>query len=78
MSQTRLFIGIVEILVEKFCHGEHVNPVGLEDRSHLFVADDMTFVRRILKIVDPDVFPDFLGCLGTRQLSNIRNAIESY
>lgn len=61
-----LFIWIIEVLIKKFGHGEHVDAIGLEDCPHLVVAYDVALVRRILQIVATNVLPDLLSSLGSR------------
>jgi hypothetical protein len=63
-----LFIGIVEILVEDFRHGEHVNAVLLEDSTHGIVASDLATIARVLKLVLTYVLPYLLDSLRSREL----------
>lgn len=62
------FVRCVEVLVQNLCHSKHMNLVLLEDRAHWFIADDLAFVTRILKIIGLDVSPQSLHRLRSREL----------
>lgn len=66
--KSRLFVWAVQVLVEDLGHGEHVNSVLLEDRSHRIVASNLATITGVLKVVIPNVLPDLLYCLRTRKL----------
>lgn len=44
-------------------HPKHVNPCLFKDCLHLVVANDLTFVVRVLKVICFDVFPELLDDL---------------
>lgn len=49
-------------------HPKHVNSCLFEDCLHLLVANDLTFVVRVLKVICFDVFPELLDNLRSREL----------
>ena len=57
------------MLVENLDHVEHVHLVLLKHSSHSVIAEYLTFVARVLKIVFFNVLPDTFGRLWTRYLS---------
>ena len=61
-----LFIRRVEVLVQDLGHGEHVDFILLEHRSHRLVAYDLTLVFWILKIIGFDMLPESFHCLWSR------------
>lgn len=58
-----LFVGVVQILVQDFRHGEHMHAILLEDGAHGVVASDLAAVARILELILADVLPYLLHCL---------------
>lgn len=57
-----LFDGI-EILIQDFVHGEHVDLVLLEYPAHGFVANDVSSVGFILQVICTDMFPNTFDAL---------------
>ena len=47
-DQRLSFIDRIEVLIQDFVHGEHVNFVLLKHFTHCFVADDVPSVPRVL------------------------------
>lgn len=64
-SERDLLVRAVQILADDLGHGEHVHPVLFEDSAHRIIAADLALVARVLEVVCPDIFPDFLHRLGT-------------
>lgn len=63
-----LFIGVVQVLIENLGHGKHVDSILFEDSSHRLVASDLAAIGWILQLILPDILPDFLNCLRSREL----------
>jgi hypothetical protein len=63
MPPRSLLVQGIQLLVDKLGHLEHVDPVGLEDFSHRSIAEDVSLVGRVLKIIGFDVLPELLGHL---------------
>ena len=59
---------VADVLAELLVHLEHVDPVDLEYRAELVVADDLLLVLGILHVVRLDVIPELLDDLRPRQL----------
>lgn len=66
-----LFIGVVQILIENFCHSEHVDSILLEDSTHSIVASDLAAIAGVLKLVLANILPNFFDSLGSRKLCEI-------
>ena len=63
-SGTLLFsFNWVELVAQKFVHLEHVDRVLLEHGLELLVAQNLSSVTWILKLVGLDMFPEFLDDL---------------
>ena len=59
---------VADVLAELLVHLKHVDPVDLEYRAELVVADDLLLVLGILHVVRLDVIPELLDDLRPRQL----------
>lgn len=66
-----LFIGVVQILIENFCHSEHVDSILLEDSTHSIVASNLAAIAGVLKLVLANILPNFFDSLGSRKLGEI-------
>lgn len=66
-----LFIGIVQILVENFSHGKHMDSILFEDSTHSIVASDLATIAGVLKLVLANVLPNLFDSLGSRKLCEI-------
>ena len=64
----RLFIRVIQVLIEDFGHGKHVDPVLFEDCTHELVTSDLATIGRVLKLVLTNILPDFFNRLGPRKL----------
>lgn len=60
-----LFIGTIQILIENFSHGEHVDSILLEDSPHSIVAQDLAAITGVLKFVLANVLPNLFDSLGS-------------
>lgn len=69
---SRLLVWRVQVLAQDLVHGEHVHLVLLEHGAHGLVADDLSLVVGILKVVFTDVLPDMFDALRPGQLHAIR------
>lgn len=58
-----LFIGVVQVLIQDFRHGEHMNAILLEDSAHGVITSNLTAVARILKLILTNVLPYLLHSL---------------
>lgn len=67
-QKRRLFVRVVQVLVQNLGHGEHVDPILFEDGAHGIVTADLSAIARVLQVVVPDVLPDLLHRLRSRQL----------
>lgn len=63
-----LLVDRVQLVPQQLVHGEHVNLLLLEDSLEFGVADDLTLVVGILKVLLLDVVPELLDHLRTREL----------
>lgn len=63
-----LLVGCVEVSAKDLVHGKHVDFILLEDRFHWSIAEQHSFVTRVLQVVFFDVSPYSLDGLWTRQL----------
>jgi hypothetical protein len=64
-------VHVDHVSVDEFGHGEHVNPIGLEDAAHSLVADDEALISRILQVVSLDVPPQSFRDFGSRELQTL-------
>lgn len=58
----------VEMAAEQLVHLKHVDAAALKHRVHLVVADNLSLVAGILKLVGLDVFPELFDHLRPGQL----------
>ena len=65
------------MLIDGLCHLKHVHTIGLKDSFHLFIAEYISFVTGVLQVLGMNVLPQFLSCLGSRQLVKIRYCIPN-
>ena len=64
----RLFIRVIQVLIQDLGHGEHMNPLLFEHSAHCIVAADLASITRVLEFIFPDVLPDLFDCLRSREL----------
>jgi hypothetical protein len=67
----RLFIRVIQVLIENLGHGKHVDSVLLEDSAHRFVTSDLAAIGRVLQLVLTNVLPNLLNRLWARKLFKI-------
>ena len=69
---------VADVLAELLVHLKHVDPVDLEYRAELVVADDLLLVLGILHVVRLDVIPELLDDLRARQLLDTKERSQRF